>query len=93
MKIMSLEELYLNSNRITGEVPTLPTNLTILDISNNMLSGLVASNFRAPRLDTMNLSSNSTQGQIPSSICRLKYLSTLDLSNNLLNGNFLDALG
>lgn len=93
MKIMSLEELYLNSNRITGEVPTLPTNLTYLDISNNILSGLVASNFGAPRLDTMNLSSNSIQGQIPSSICRLKYLSTLDLSNNLLNGKLPRCIG
>ncbi|KAK3120298.1 hypothetical protein QOZ80_9AG0685330 [Eleusine coracana subsp. coracana] len=47
---MSLKEVYLSSNLLTGQVPPLPIILTNLDISKNSLSGPLPSNFGSPNL-------------------------------------------
>ncbi|CAM0877841.1 unnamed protein product [Alopecurus aequalis] len=66
MEVMtSLKGLSLDSNKISGPIPRLPTNL----------SGLV-------------LHSNFISGHIPQSFCKLQELVFLDLSNNLLEGEF-----
>ncbi|CAD6255176.1 unnamed protein product [Miscanthus lutarioriparius] len=39
MGSMSLQELYLSSNKLTGQIPMLPPNIQTLDLSNNLLSG------------------------------------------------------
>ncbi|XP_062198226.1 receptor-like protein EIX2 [Phragmites australis] len=39
MDIMSLEVLHFSSSNLTGQIPPLPRNLSMLDISRNSLSG------------------------------------------------------
>ncbi|KAL5204666.1 hypothetical protein ABZP36_009537 [Zizania latifolia] len=65
METMSLERLFLDSNQISGQIPQMPRNLILLDISNNHITG-----------------------HVPQSICGLQNLDGLDLSNNLLEGEF-----
>ncbi|XP_040384493.1 receptor-like protein EIX1, partial [Oryza brachyantha] len=93
MENMSLEKFYLNSNQIAGQIPLMPTNLTVLDISNNSLSGLLPPNIGSPKLSELNLLSNHITGPVPQSICELKNLKGLDLSNNLLDGEFPQCSG
>lgn len=87
------KKLYLRSNQITGQIPKLPRNLTILDVSENSLSGPLQSNFGALNLEHMLLSSNNFSGHIPGSICELQKLKGLDLANNFLEGEFPQCYG
>ncbi|XP_039824991.1 receptor-like protein EIX2 [Panicum virgatum] len=93
MDIMSLEYLYLSSNDLTGQIPLLPRNLSLLDISRNAFSGLwpLPSNSGAPKLRGIILYSNYIRGQIPTSICELG-LYALDLANNLFEGGLPQCL-
>ncbi|KAL6843002.1 hypothetical protein ACP4OV_027315 [Aristida adscensionis] len=86
MESMSLEGLYLSSNQLTGQIPSLPPNLTTLDISMNYLSGALTSDIGVARLDVLSLFSNRITGRIPESICNYEGLVILDLANNLLEG-------
>ena len=83
---MSFKRLYLSSNRLTGSIPSLLTNITLFDISNNNFSGVIPSNFEASRLQMLLIYSNRLGGHILESICKLQQLLYLDLSNNLLEG-------
>jgi Leucine-rich repeat (LRR) protein len=83
---MSVVELYLGSNRLTGPVPPLPRNISILDISNNSFSGTLSSDLEAQELQTLLMYSNQISGTIPGSLCKLNLLTDLDLSNNLFEG-------
>ena len=62
--ITSLVKLSLDSNKLTGQIPRLPTNLYALDISMNYLSGPLPSNFGAPNLSDLSLFSNHITGHI-----------------------------
>ncbi|KAL6615532.1 hypothetical protein ACP70R_037802 [Stipagrostis hirtigluma subsp. patula] len=86
LEFMSMEYLYLQSNRLSGSVPWLPRSIKILDISRNSLNGQLSLNFEAPWLQVVLLFSNHITGVIPSSICQWKQLRVLDLSRNLLEG-------
>ncbi|XP_037411063.1 receptor-like protein EIX1 [Triticum dicoccoides] len=86
MHSMALEKLYLNSNRLTGPIPVLPTNINLLDISSNSFSQIIPSNLVASRLEILSMHSNQIGGYIPESICKLEQLIYLDLSNNILEG-------
>lgn len=55
---MSLEVLLLGSNQLTGQIRTLPPNITILDLSNNSLSGLMFSSTGSANLLELSLFSN-----------------------------------
>ncbi|KAL6843003.1 hypothetical protein ACP4OV_027316 [Aristida adscensionis] len=78
--------LSLSNNHFTGTIPTLPTGLTMLDISMNLLSGPLPLDFGAPSIKGLILFSNNISGHIPWSICELQNLLLLDLSNNFLEG-------
>jgi hypothetical protein len=71
----------------------LPKNFTRLDLSNNSFSGPLPSNFWAPNLRWVHLSSNFFSGHIPDFICKLQELCILDLANNLLEGAFPQCSG
>lgn len=89
MEVMtSLSRLYLNSNKLTGQIPVLPEGLNIMDISRNSLSGSLPSNFGALYLFDLRLFSNRITGHIPQSMCELQSLDILDLADNLLVGEF-----
>ena len=83
----SLRILYLDSNKLTGQIFELPTNLYSLDISRNYLSGPLPQNFGAPNLMHLSLFSNHITGHIPQYICELN-LDALNLANNYLDGEF-----
>nr|XP_020196375.2 receptor-like protein EIX2 [Aegilops tauschii subsp. strangulata] len=84
LEFMSVIFLSMQSNLLTGLIPKLPRTIELLDISRNSLNGFV-SNFRAPQLQVAILFSNSISGTIPMSICQMRELQVLDLSNNLLS--------
>ena len=86
MGSMSLEGLYLSSNQLTGQIPTLPPNISFLDLSNNFLSGPLPSAIGSTNLETLSLFSNRLTGHIPESFCKYQQLFVLDLSNNFLEG-------
>jgi Leucine-rich repeat (LRR) protein len=91
LEFMSLQELLLQSNHLTGSVPQLPGSIVLLDISENSLNGQLPSNFGSPNLDTAVLFSNFITGTIPESLCRWPQLRTLDLSNNLFTRGLPDC--
>ncbi|XP_066333217.1 receptor-like protein EIX2 [Miscanthus floridulus] len=87
MGSMSLQELYLSSNKLTGQIPTLPPYITWLDLSNNLLSGLTGhSTVGSANLELLFLFSNRLTSHIPESFCKFQRLNVLDLSNNFLEG-------
>jgi hypothetical protein len=73
--------------------PVQPSNLSIVDLSNNSLSGLLPSgigDFSA--LTLLNLRQNDFTGQIPKAITKLKNLLYIDLSSNNFSGSIPDGL-
>ncbi|KAL6861504.1 hypothetical protein ACP4OV_017204 [Aristida adscensionis] len=94
MQLMStMEQVYLSSNQITGQIPPLPPNLTTLDISMNSLSGPLPSSFGVPNLELLFLYSNRITGQIPRSICNCQKLTYMDLANNGFEGELPQCIG
>uniref|UniRef100_A0ACD5XA12 Uncharacterized protein n=1 Tax=Avena sativa TaxID=4498 RepID=A0ACD5XA12_AVESA len=87
MEVMtSLEELYLDSNKISGQIPRLPAILGILDISNNSFSGPLPVSFcKLRELVILDLSNNLLEGAFPRCFEPRK-VKTLILSNNGLSG-------
>ncbi|CAN6926436.1 unnamed protein product [Brassica oleracea] len=92
--------LDISNNKIKGQVPgwlwTKLPNLTYLDLSNNNFTG-----FEKPttvlvsglHYITVLASDNNFTGKIPSFICDLGSVSTLDLSNNNFSGLIPRCLG
>ncbi|KAK3151474.1 hypothetical protein QOZ80_3AG0246360 [Eleusine coracana subsp. coracana] len=73
--------------------PVQPSNLSIVDLSNNSLSGLLPSGIGdLSALTLLNLSQNNFTGQIPKAITKLKKLLYIDLSSNNFSGNIPDGL-
>ncbi|RLM58115.1 hypothetical protein C2845_PM18G09420 [Panicum miliaceum] len=89
----SLEELDLNNNTLTGQLPKLPWNLTYLDICINSLSGSLPANIGLPKLQVLSIASNSITGRLPRSICKCKGLRTLVLADNHFKEDYPIALG
>jgi Leucine-rich repeat (LRR) protein len=91
LEFMSVQELFLRSNHLTGSIPQLPTSIVLLDISKNSLSGQLPSNFGAPYLQVAAFSTNCITGTVSYSFCQWPHLRVLDLSNNLLTGGLPDC--
>ncbi|XP_028793015.1 receptor-like protein EIX1 [Neltuma alba] len=95
-----LQQLYLSVNQLEGGIPKSLAlcNLTVVDLSNNALSGqlddFVASFDHCANisLQTLILSCNRFTGSVPN-FSRFSFLETLDLSNNQLNGTINDGIG
>ncbi|XP_059635205.1 cuscuta receptor 1-like [Cornus florida] len=86
-----LEVLRLRSNNFTGPFQLLsyPNPLiSRLDVSDNCMSSQIPKNLNVmfPNLQSLNMSRNMFQGNIPSSLGDLSSLWVLDLSNNNLSG-------
>ncbi|KAF6986834.1 hypothetical protein CFC21_004547 [Triticum aestivum] len=90
LEFMSMTTLLMQSNLLTGLIPKLPSTIKVLDISRNYLNGFVA-DLGAQNLQVAALFSNAISGTIPTSICRLRKLRILDLSNNLLSKGLPDC--
>ncbi|XP_044354433.1 LRR receptor-like serine/threonine-protein kinase GSO1 [Triticum aestivum] len=100
MHSMAFEELHLNSNQLTGPIPTLPTKsicklqqVVYLDMSNNILEGEVPKCFHFYKIEHLILNNNCLSGKIPAflqnntvDITKLGQLQYLDLSGNNFSG-------
>ncbi|KAL6289282.1 hypothetical protein ACE6H2_006792 [Prunus campanulata] len=88
-------ELHLSSNQIEGPIPSILSQASYLDLSNNSISGslffLCASADMS--LTYLNLSSNSFSGELPDCWSHLKTLVMLDLSNNAFSGKIPMTIG
>ncbi|KAM0871718.1 hypothetical protein ACQ4PT_039204 [Festuca glaucescens] len=86
---MDTSWLDLSSNQFNGSVPQLPQNIMTLDLSRNSLSGPLPFNVRSPiSIDTLILFDNQFTGTIPTSLCQMKFLTVLDIGNNMITGQF-----
>ena len=80
-----LETLKLSFNKFTGSIPPQLGNISLLelDLSNNLLSGILPENlFPGLRLRSLKLSHNNFSGELPNSLWELKNLQFLDVSYN-----------
>ncbi|XP_026444568.1 receptor-like protein EIX2 [Papaver somniferum] len=88
--------INLSRNKLSGIVPYsigYCTNLIILDISNNNLTGNVPNELQHTNLIYLALSDNNLNGPFPMLIRSLLYLRVLNLRNNKFEGNIPVGLG
>nr|KAJ0199216.1 hypothetical protein LSAT_V11C600315010 [Lactuca sativa] len=85
-----LKIIDLSSNKLTGQIPHVVTNLSdlvALNLSRNALSGEIPQKIgEMKKLLTLDLSRNNFSGGIPSSMSQMSLLNDLDLSYNNLSG-------
>ncbi|KAL5077577.1 hypothetical protein RYX36_016561 [Vicia faba] len=82
---------YINlwSNKLSGEVLThlsQSTQLRVLNLGENKFSGTIPVNM-SPDLEVIILRANQFEGNIPSELFNLSYLTHLDLAHNKLSGS------
>ncbi|XP_073266268.1 uncharacterized protein [Populus alba] len=76
-----------NSNEVDFE------NLKILDLSNNMLTGVIPTSLgKLQHLERLNLANNILTGSIPDNLTALQSLIFLDLTSNALTGSIPASL-
>ncbi|CAN6443199.1 unnamed protein product [Victoria cruziana] len=102
---LTLTYVNLSGNHFSGSItlkssqakpsdasPSQNSNLGILDLSNNLLSGLLPPDIgNLVNIQVLDLNGNDFSGPIPSETSMLKNLVYLDLSNNHLNGSIPDG--
>ncbi|CAL5428166.1 unnamed protein product [Camellia sinensis] len=86
--------LYLSSNRFEGPLTPLPSDVYLLDLSNNHLTGVIpASLCKVKNIAYIKFSNNQLSGRIPPCLWQLDRLAVLDLTNNSLYGEIPSSLG
>ncbi|TYK00292.1 putative leucine-rich repeat receptor-like protein kinase [Cucumis melo var. makuwa] len=92
-----LVSLVLSNISISSGIPKWldGQNLTTLDLSHNQIVGPIPHNigYQMPNLEDLFLSTNFMNGSLPLSLCKLKNLAYVDLSNNGLFGKIEDLEG
>ncbi|XP_030514841.2 receptor-like protein 6 [Rhodamnia argentea] len=83
--------LDISSNSLKTGLPTPPPSVFYCNISNNILFGDIQSICRAKFLVTLDLSSNSLNGTIPSCLKNIHSLEVLNLGKNKLEGSIPQA--
>ncbi|KAF2312948.1 hypothetical protein GH714_002030 [Hevea brasiliensis] len=82
-------EIYLDSNKFEGPLDPFPSDVAILDVSNNFLSGHIRQTLTdngMPHMRLLFLSNNQFSGGIPVYLCKMQDLNFLGLANNQLSG-------
>jgi Leucine-rich repeat (LRR) protein len=97
-KLTRLEELHLDHNNMSGELPSGLSNcidLIIIDLKSNYFSGeLTKVNFsNLPNLRKLDLLYNNFTGNIPESIYSCSKLTALRLSYNQFHGQLSERIG
>ncbi|XP_010551316.1 PREDICTED: piriformospora indica-insensitive protein 2 [Tarenaya hassleriana] len=94
-KLTGLRRLVLAGNRFTGKIPEVfgLTELLILDLSRNSLSGPLPSSVGGLKsLLKLDMSNNNLEGKLPSELQFLKNLTLLDMRNNMFSGGLTKAI-
>ncbi|RZB61542.1 Receptor-like protein EIX2 [Glycine soja] len=89
--LLHLQALLLRNNNLTDEIPfslRSCTNLVMLDISENRLSGLIPAwiGSELQELQFLSLGRNNFHGSLPLQICYLSDIQLLDVSLNSMSG-------
>ncbi|KAB2637160.1 LRR receptor-like serine/threonine-protein kinase [Pyrus ussuriensis x Pyrus communis] len=88
----TLQELHLRDNLLTGSInissPLLSeSNLQVVDLSQNHLSGYFPDHFGSLKgLKMFNIARNNFSGSLPTSVTNISTLSSLDISQNHFTG-------
>ncbi|KAG6588155.1 putative inactive receptor kinase, partial [Cucurbita argyrosperma subsp. sororia] len=83
----TLKKLNISSNKLTGSLPTIIGHCTVIDLSNNMLSGdLSRIQSWGNHVEVIQLSSNSLTGTLSNKSSQFLRLTLLNVSNNSLEG-------
>ncbi|KAF7147769.1 hypothetical protein RHSIM_Rhsim03G0185800 [Rhododendron simsii] len=90
--------IYLSSNQLSGPLPRLSSNVTELDLSNNLFSGeisifLCERKDEPNRLEILHLGGNLLSGEIPDCWENWPNLRVIKLGDNHLSGNIPSSLG
>ncbi|KAD2804382.1 hypothetical protein E3N88_37759 [Mikania micrantha] len=87
--------LKMNSNKFEGTIAAFPSNVQLLDFSDNLLSGELPQTDGSTNLNlnVVNLSKNRFTGNIPIDLCRVRGIEVLNLSQNKLSGRIPECLG
>ncbi|CAN0923219.1 Probable inactive receptor kinase At5g10020 [Linum grandiflorum] len=90
----TLRKLNMSSNSLSGILPAVIAHCTVIDLSNNMLSGNVSriQNW-GNDVEVIHLSSNSLSGSLPNQTSQFYRLSSLKISNNSIDGELPSVLG
>ncbi|KAG6696837.1 hypothetical protein I3842_09G168900 [Carya illinoinensis] len=86
----------LSANLFDGSIPHFPSNVSLLDLSNNRFSGPISFLCELNTLmllESLNLSNNTLSGELPDCWTYVRDLRVLDLSNNNFYGQILDSMG
>ena len=91
---LDFEDLVVNwKNSKQGISSDILNIYTLLDLSNNQLSGHIPASLGALKaLKLLNISHNKLNGKIPTSLGDLEHIETLDLSHNNLSGSIPSTL-
>lgn len=90
LDLTHMQVLRLANNSLTGGVPlsaTTSSQLFLLDLHSNKLSGSLPDNWASTALQMMMLDDNRLTGPIPASLASLHNLGILRLGDNRLNGD------
>lgn len=94
LTMTDLQELDLSHNALTGALPSeirRLQNLEMLDISDNMMTGLPAEIGQLSKLRILNASNNQLTG-LPHELGNLRNLEVLDLSGNDISNQDLEII-
>lgn len=95
--LLQLEVLYLDGNKLEGEIPETLWGLEKLQelvLSGNKLNGTISERIsQCPQLMNIALSGNNLVGHIPRLIGTLQYLTNLILFDNKLDGSLPAEIG
>lgn len=86
--LTSLKWISLSFNRLTGNVPSSLSDLTVMGLSHNFLTGTLPSKLGLmSALVFLDLANNQLTGSVPSELTNLRSLASISLYGNQLSGS------